>query len=63
MITKAQRAAVEALDLPFELSDSDIARQFNEDGTAKIANDRDPMDRVRDLANKAAATQTIKKAA
>ena len=42
MITQAQRTAVEALDLPFALSDTDIERQFEADGTAKPREQRDP---------------------
>lgn len=53
MITQAQRTAVEALDLPFALSDTDIERQFEADGTAKPREQRDPMNRVRDLARSA----------
>jgi len=50
MTTQAQRTAVEALGLPFALSDADIERQFEADGTAKPRKQRDPMARVRDLA-------------
>lgn len=53
MITQAQRTAVGALDLPFALSDADIERQFEADGTAKPREQRDPMNRVRDLARSA----------
>lgn len=53
MITQAQRTAVEALDLPFALSDADIERQFEADGTAKVREPRNPMNRVRELARSA----------
>jgi len=53
MITQAQRTAVEALELPFALSDADIERQFESDGTAKPREQRDPMNRVRQLARSA----------
>lgn len=57
MTTQAQIAAVEALELPFILSETDIERQFNKDGTAKPASRRDPMSRVRELADNAANNQ------
>lgn len=52
-ITSAQRATVAALDLPFDLSDSDIARQFAADGASIPRSQRSPMARVRDLARAA----------
>ena len=50
MITTAQRAAVAAANLPFELSDADIARQFNTDGSARPFISKFPMLRARELA-------------
>lgn len=52
-ITAAQRAAVEACNLPFDLTDADIARQFNADGSDIKLADRNPRDRARSLARQA----------
>lgn len=57
VITAAQRAAVAALDLPFDLSDSDIARQFEADGTAIPLPPRNPILRVRSLSRAAMEAQ------
>ena len=59
MITQEQRAAVKALALPFALSDTDIAKQFEADGTPIARDQRKPMARVRDLARDAMETQTV----
>lgn len=53
IITAAQRTAVAALNLPFNLSDNDIARQFAADGSAIERSLRDPMARVRSLSRAA----------
>lgn len=50
MITAAQRAAVAALDLPFDLSDADIAKQFNADGSDRPFTSAFPLRRARQLA-------------
>ena len=50
MITTAQRTAVAAANLPFELSDAEIATQFNADGTTRSFTSKAPMLRVRQLA-------------
>ena len=50
MITAAQLAAVAAADLPFDLSDADIERQWNPDGSPKQFVSRFPMLRARELA-------------
>lgn len=52
-ITSAQRSAVAALDLPFALSDADIARQFYANGSQRPLDARKPMARVRALATAA----------
>lgn len=52
-ITRAQRKAAAALDLPFVLSDADIARQFDADGNARPASTRNPMARAKSLATAA----------
>ena len=52
-ITSAQRQAVEALDLPFDLSERDIHKQFNPDGTTIPRDQRPTMVRVRELARAA----------
>ena len=52
-ITAAQRTAVAALDLPFDLSDADIARQFNADGSEIKREQRNPLATVRSLARQA----------
>ncbi len=59
MITQAQHAAVEALDLPFALSDEDIQRQFAADGTPIARENRNPMTRVRTLARDAMNNQAV----
>lgn len=51
IITAAQRAAV--ADLPFDLSDEEIARQVNPDGTPRPYESRFPMQRARQLARAA----------
>jgi len=53
MITSAQRSSVAALNLPFDLSDTDIARQFNSDGSAIKRELGDGMQRVRGLSRAA----------
>lgn len=53
IITAAQRTAVAALNLPFSLSDSDIARQFAADGSTIDRPLRNPMARVRSLSRAA----------
>lgn len=58
MITQAQRTSVEALDLPFALSDADIQRQFAADGSPIAREARNPMTRVRTLARDAMNNQT-----
>jgi hypothetical protein len=64
MITQAQRAAVEALELPFVLSDDDIQRQFAADGTPIARETRNPMARARELARSAMESQAaVRKAA
>jgi hypothetical protein len=50
MITAAQRAAVAAADLPFELSDAETANQFNADGSARPFVSKFPLLRARELA-------------
>lgn len=50
MITAAQRTAVAALDLPFDLSDADIVKQFNADGSDRPFVSAFPMRRARQLA-------------
>ena len=52
-ITRAQRDAVAKLDLPFDLADSDIARQFYSDGSQRPRDTTDPMARARHLARTA----------
>lgn len=52
-ITAAQRSAVAALDLPFDLGDADIARQFNADGSEISREQRDATKVVRSLARQA----------
>lgn len=51
IITTAQRTA--AAQLPFELSDAEIARQFNADGTSRPFESKFPMLRARELARSA----------
>jgi len=48
MITAAQRTA--AADLPFELSDAEIANQFNADGSSRSFVSKFPLRRARELA-------------
>lgn len=50
MITAAQRAAVAAANLPFELSDAEIANQFNADGSSRPFVSKFPLVRARELA-------------
>ena len=53
MITQAQRAAVLAADLPFDLSDEEIANQWNADGSPKPLLAIAPMAQARHLARAA----------
>jgi len=57
IITAAQRTAVAALNLPFNLSDSDIVRQFTADGNAIDRPRSNPMARVRSLSRAAMDNQ------
>lgn len=63
-ITLAQRNAVTALDLPFDLTDDQIARQFTPEGHPIPLNERsgakDPRARARELAQEALARQNKK---
>lgn len=56
MITAAQRAAV--ADLPFDLTDAEIATQVNPDGTPRPFESKFPMQRARELAHAAMAAVT-----
>lgn len=58
-ITAAQRTAVADLNLPFDLSDNDIARQFTADGTAIDRPLANPMARVRSLSRAAMDNQVV----
>lgn len=53
MITAAQAAAVAAANLPFDLSDADVARQWNPDGSPRPFVSRMPLARARELAREA----------
>lgn len=48
MITAAQRTA--AATLPFDLSDAEIANQFNADGSSRSFVSKFPLRRARELA-------------
>lgn len=54
MITAAQRAV--AAELPFDLSDAEIERQINPDGSPRPFISASPMVRARQLAQAAMAT-------
>ena len=60
-ITRAQRTA--AAGLPFKLTDAEIVRQFNADGTSISVETRNPMAAARNLARQAMNDQIIKLAA
>lgn len=63
-ITVAQRNVVSALNLPFALSDNDIAKQFTPEGDSipreQRAGTRNPMTRARELAREAMNNQPSK---
>lgn len=63
MITQAQRAAVKAADLPFVLTDAEIAAQFAQDGSTIERRTADPMQRVRALSRQAIEAACLPKAA